>query len=138
MNILNKLRNHEHLSHNEKILKEYILDHPHDVLDMDAKELALKCFVSTSTIYRLCEKLGVGGYSEFKVKVAGSIKEYSDVISTFDYDFPIKETQTHHEILTSLKEDYEQTLNATYNFFDLEQLKKITIALKKAKFLRSW
>ena len=135
MNILNKLENNESLSHNEKILKEYILLHPNAVLEMDAKELALQCYVSISTIYRLCEKLGVNGYADFKVRVAGSIKEYCDKSSSFDYDFPIKESQTHHEILNSLKEDYEQTLNATYNFFDLEQLRKITSALKKAKHI---
>ena len=135
MNILSKLKSHEHLSHNEKTLREYILMHPNDVLDMDAKELSLACFVSTSTIYRLCEKLGVGGYAELKVKIAGAIKEFSNNDDVFDYDFPIKESQTHHEILNSLKEDYEQTLNATYNFFDLDQLKKITAALKKAKHI---
>ena len=135
MNVLSKLKDYEYLSHNEKILRDYILQNPRDVLNMDAKELGNQCFVSTSTIYRLCEKLGIGGYAEFKVRIAGSINEYRDEDASFDYDFPIKESQTHYEILTSLKEDYEQTLNATYNIFDLEQLKKITSALKKAKHI---
>ena len=135
MNIINKLSNYEHLSPNEDIVREYILHNLNDILDMDAKELSSQCFVSVSTIYRLCEKLGVGGYSDLKVKIAGSIREYSESASSFDYDFPFKQFQTHHEILTSLKENYEQTLNTTYNLFDLEQLHKVTNALKNAKYI---
>ena len=133
--MLNKLKQCSHLSHNEKLLRDYILSHPADVLEKDAKELAAQCYVSTSTIYRLCEKLDVSGYNELKVKIARSIKNYNEQSSSFDYDFPIKQFQTHHEILSSLKEDYEQTLKTTYNYFDLDQLRKITNALKKAKHI---
>ena len=135
MNILNKLKDCRHLSHNEALLRDYILHHPADVLEKDAKELSTQCYVSTSTIYRLCEKLDVSGYNELKVKIARSIKNYNELSSSFDYDFPIKQYQTHYEILNSLKEDYEQTLNTTYNSFDLDQLRKITNALKKAKYI---
>ena len=133
MNILNQLKSHSSLSHNEKILRDYILEHPHDVLNMDAKQLSSSCFVSTSTIYRLCEKLNISGYADLKVKIAGSMKEYVESTENFNYDFPVKQYQTHHEILNKIKEDYEQTLISTYNFFDLDQLRIVTKALKEAK-----
>ena len=35
------------LSHNEQIIAHYILEHPHQVLEMNTKQLKEACFVST-------------------------------------------------------------------------------------------
>ena len=45
---------------------DYILQHPQDVIDMNAKQLSQACFVSTSSIYRLCEKIELSFNGEIK------------------------------------------------------------------------
>lgn len=133
LNILTRLKTQNNFSHNEQLLVDYILQHPQDVIDMNTKELCQKCFVSTSTVYRLCEKLELSGFSDLKVKISQSLHNYQKDVEQFDFDFPVKEYQTHYEIIEKIKEDYEKTLVSTANLFDLDQIREVVQAMKKAK-----
>lgn len=135
MNIFIQLQNKNLLSHNEKIIAKYILEHPHEVLNMNSSQLAKSCFVSTATIYRLCDKLNLSGFSELKVKISSSLQDYLKSDEDFDFNFPVKEYQTHHEIIGKIQEDYNQTLISTAHLFDLDQIRYVVHALNKAKVI---
>ena len=135
INIFTQLQSNKNLSHNERIIADYILEHPDQVLKMNTKQLKEACFVSTATIYRLCEKLKLSGFSELKVRISHSLNEYMKDDDHFNYDFPVKKYQTHFEIINKIKEDYENTLSSTLNLFSLENLRFATQALKKAKVI---
>ena len=125
MNILMKLKNSKVLSNNEKIIADYILEHPDRILKMTAKDLSTVCYVSTATIYRLCDKLELSRFADLKLKITSSLEEYLKSTENFDFNFPVKQFQTHYEIIHKLKEDYEQTLSSTANLFSLDQLKRV-------------
>jgi len=36
---------------------------------MSSKDLGKACFVSTATVYRLCDKLNLAGFSDLKIKL---------------------------------------------------------------------
>lgn len=129
------LKENKELSKNERILADYILKHPEDVLKMLSKELGKACFVSTATVYRLCDKLNLAGFSDLKIKITNSLNDYLKSDEDFNFDFPVNSYQTHYEIVHKIKEDYEQTLNLTTNLFSLDQLRFIASAMKKAKVI---
>ena len=129
------LKENKELSKNERILADYILKHPEDVLKMSSKDLGKECFVSTATVYRLCDKLGLSGFSDLKIKITSSLNDYLKSDEDFNFDFPVNPYQTHYEIVHKIKEDYEQTLNLTANLFSLDQLRFIASAMKKAKVI---
>lgn len=133
MNILTELKNNKNLSNNEKMIADHILRYPDQVIQMNAKDLAKTCFVSVATIYRLCDKLNLSGFSELKVKISSSIHESLSASEDFDYDFPVKKFQTHYQIIQKLKEDYENTLTSTAHLFNLEVVRQVANALKKAE-----
>ena len=135
MNIFIQLQNKQLLSHNEQIIAKYILEHPHEVLNMNSSQLAKVCFVSTATIYRLCDKFNLSGFSELKVKISSSLQDYLKSDDDFDFDFPVKEYQTHYEIIGKIQENYNQTLISTAHLFDLDQIRYVVHALKKAKVI---
>lgn len=135
LNILTRLKTQNNFSHNEQLLVDYILQHPQDVIDMNAKQLSQACFVSKSSIYRLCEKIELSGFSDLKVKISQSLHNYQKEDEVFDFDFPVKEYQTHYEIIEKIKEDYEKTLVSTANLFDLDQIREVVQAMKKAKHI---
>lgn len=135
MNLLSKLKSQKNFSNNEQIIIDFILKNPIEILDMTPKELSQKCYVSVATIYRLCEKLNLSGFSDLKVKISNSIHNYQKENEEFDFDFPIKESQTHYEIINKLKEDYEKTLISTANMFNLDQLKFVVQAMKRAQYI---
>lgn len=102
---------------------------------MSSKDLGKACFVSTATVYRLCDKLNLAGFSDLKIKITSSLNDYLKSNGDFNFDFPVNPYQTHYEIVHKIKEDYEQTLNLTANLFSLDQLRIIASAMKKAKVI---
>ncbi|GAA0086487.1 hypothetical protein UT300007_29270 [Clostridium sp. CTA-7] len=63
MNIFSKLNKLTNLTENEKTLVTYMQDNPEIFVKMSAAEISEACFISTSTIYRLCQKLDLIGLS---------------------------------------------------------------------------
>ena len=135
MNLFINLKENKELSKNERILADYILKHPEDVLKMSSKDLGKECFVSTATVYRLCDKLGLSGFSDLKIKITSSLDDYRKSNEDFNFDFPVNQFQTHYEIIQKIKEDYEQTLNLTANLFSLDQLRLIASAMEKSQII---
>lgn len=135
MNIFSRLEQMSDLTDNEKVVVNYLKEHPESFVKMSAKEIAKECFVSLSTIYRLCDKLGLSGISELKVQISGSIHNYLQRQQNFDYDYPVKSNQTQHEIINQIKEVYEQTIISTLNLMDTGQLKSIASLMKKSKYI---
>lgn len=135
MNLFINLKENKELSKNERILADYILKHPEDVLKMSSKDLGKECFLSPATVYRLCDKLGLSGFSDLKIKITSSLDDYRKSNEDFNFDFPVNQFQTHYEIIQKIKEDYEQTLNLTANLFSLDQLRLIASAMEKAQII---
>ncbi|OOM78186.1 HTH-type transcriptional regulator MurR [Clostridium puniceum] len=133
MNIFSKLNKLTNLTENEKTLVNYMQNNPETFAKMSALEISEACFISTSTIYRLCQKLDLSGLSELKVKVSVSINEYLKEKSSIDYNYPFKQNETQYQIVLKLKELYEQTLMSSLNLIDLEQLRLISAVLKKSQ-----
>ncbi|WP_297713448.1 hypothetical protein [Clostridium sp.] len=102
MNIFFKLNKLTNLTENKKILVKYIQDNTEIFVKMSASEISEACFVSTSTIYRLCQKLDLSGLSELKVQASSSINEYLIESSSLDYNYPFKQNETEHEIVLKM------------------------------------
>lgn len=135
MNIFSKLNKIANLTENEKILVKYMQDNTETFIKMSASEISEACFISPSTIYRLCQKLDLSGLSELKVQASSSINEYLIESSSLDYNYPFKQNETEHEIVLKMKELYDQTIVSSLNLISLEQLRLIATELKKAKYI---
>lgn len=135
MNIFSKLEHITDLTDNEKIFVDFIKEHTEQFITMSASDIGTTCFISTSTIYRLCQKLEVTGLSQLKVLVSSSLNAYLQEQKELDYNYPVKEYQTQYQITEKLKEVYHQTVITTQNLMDLEQLRHIASALKKANHI---
>lgn len=71
--------NYENLNENDLYILRFILKHKVECLDMSITQLARKCNVSTASILRMTQKLGLSGYSEFKFALKNDIS--ADFIS---------------------------------------------------------
>lgn len=132
MNIFHKMATLTALSENEKTVVAYIQLHPHEVLAMTPSVLAAHCYVSQSTIYRLCQKLDLRGVSELKLLMSTDMASHAKENHQMNYDYPIEEHQSHFEVSQTLKELYGQTILATQNLMDYEALKQAVDYLVKA------
>lgn len=135
MNIFSKLNKLTNLTENEKTLVSYMQNNPEAFVKMSAVEISKACFISTSTIYRFCQKLDLSGLSELKVQVSVSINEFLKEKSSLNYNYPFKQNETQNQIVLKMKDLYEQTLVSSLNLIDLDQLRLISNVLKKAKHI---
>ena len=86
MNIFSQLKNMKNLTNNEKQIVDFILENPDTFLNMSSDHICKTCFVSTTTLYRLCQKLNLSGLSELKVKMSGSLNSYLKENNNFDFN----------------------------------------------------
>ena len=135
MNIFSRFDHLTDLTENEKILVKYIKENPDKFISMSSSQISKTCYVSSSSLYRLCHKLGYAGLSELKVQVSASLTHYIQEQKDFDYDYPIKPHQTQYQITHKLKEVYDQTIITALNLIDLEQLRLSVNLMKKAKVI---
>ncbi|MGO2344515.1 MAG: MurR/RpiR family transcriptional regulator [Providencia sp.] len=70
-------RSKDSLSTKEKQVAEYIIANKRDIQSMSIQSLAQENKVSTTTILRLCHKLGYQGFSELKIDLISSINHKS-------------------------------------------------------------
>lgn len=135
MNIFSKLDKLTDLTQNEKTLVCYMQDNPENFIKMSASEISKACFISTSSIYRLCKKVGLAGLAQLKVQVSLSINEYLKEQNSLNFDYPFKQNETQNQVVLKMKELYEQTIQSSLNLIDLNVLKLVASILKKAKYI---
>lgn len=57
----------------ERRVAEYILDQPQQIIHSSITELAERANSAEATIFRLCKRLGYGGYQAFKIALAADL-----------------------------------------------------------------
>lgn len=73
--VIDELRRGRNFTENERIISEFILNHPSEFQKMSTEELGKATFTSKSTVIRLCKKLNVLGYQELKKILYSELNE---------------------------------------------------------------
>lgn len=60
----------DNLSDAERIIGQYIIEHPQFVPNMTTKDLSKKTGVSESSVVRFCKSIGIGSFKSFKLELA--------------------------------------------------------------------
>lgn len=119
MSIFFQLKNQE-LTDTEQKIAEYILEYPEAVLKMPIRQLAKKTYVSPTSVYKLCQKLGYEGYKEFILSLSSDLHHAVPEINGLDVNFPFDSDDSDRMIakkIASLSfeiiENTEKLLNET-------------------------
>jgi DNA-binding MurR/RpiR family transcriptional regulator len=88
MRIEQALQKQDSFSDSEKNLANYILQNPEEVLDLSVQALASKAFCSTSAVVRLCRKIGLEGFREFRIRLAAELQMDMQQEMQVNPDFP--------------------------------------------------
>jgi len=132
MNIFTKIEQIDNFTDGEKSFANYIVEHPHDILTFDLQQLVKKSYVSSSTIYRVIEKLGLSGLNQLKVQISLQLESRKEESHNVDYNYPFHKLNTHHQIMSKMLSLYDQTLKSTFNLIDLDVFLKVIQALYNA------
>lgn len=134
MTIINQLQTADNFNGSEQNLATFILKHKDDVINYSIQQLATETYSSTSTIVRLCRKLGLKGYKDFKIKLAIELQRHYNDISTVDANFPFTEDDSNMEISQKILKVMNDSLLKTSQLLTndlLEQAVRIIFQTKK-------
>lgn len=107
----------------------YILKHPEEVVSLSVKELAEKSNSSQSAIIRLCQSIGVKGFSELKVRIAGDLQGADQFTHRFKEILPGDDIQT---IINNVSTNNVYSIHETLKVLDSNEMKRGSEAIFKA------
>lgn len=132
MSLLTDLQNKTRFNASEKAVAQYILNNRELVLTLSIQILSENTFTSPSTIVRLCRKVGLKGFKDFKIKWSAELQKEYNAITNVDPNFPFTEDDSYSEIQKKILELFTDSLNETNLILTNDRIEKAVEHLLKA------
>ncbi len=119
------------LGDSEKLVADYVINRPDDVIHYSITEFSMHCGASEATIYRLCRKMEFDGYQQFKIALARELSVPSEQVSSFG------EVKDFSTFVKRIFEESSELLNNTNQLLDIKQLEegvKIILGAERVLF----
>lgn len=130
--LLEKLEQGMNFTNHEKDVARYILEHPDKAPGMSSAELAEASFTSKATVVRLCQKLGLTGYQEFRLKLVEEIGQKNRLARMLAGE-PIHDKSTYTDIINTLPGLYDKAVTNTRLALDKNSINRIHNVLRRAE-----
>ena len=75
MSLIQQLKQAQDFTEREKDIGRFVLEHPETIENMSSRELGHQTFTSAASVTRFCQKLGVKGFPEFKIKFVSELRD---------------------------------------------------------------
>ncbi|MCT1905229.1 MurR/RpiR family transcriptional regulator [Oceanobacillus sojae] len=128
--ILDTMKSLNNLTSQESYLLDYMLTNPKKVLGMNINELAHESLTSAATVFRLCKKAGINGYSEFKYIFASELHHIIELGGDLNIQTFGKE-ESLDDILSKVELIHKRSINYTKNILKMDTLLKVRSMLKE-------
>ncbi|UAL53800.1 MULTISPECIES: MurR/RpiR family transcriptional regulator [Metabacillus] len=116
------------LPQSEQKLADYILQHPHEVVNSTVSELSTSAETSGAAVVRLCKSLGLKGFQDLKMRIAG------DLMKSVEQGYrDIEPSESLYRVVEKTTGNTIQIIRDTAEIIDHENLKKAIGMLLKAK-----
>lgn len=132
MNIVESLQEKKNFSPNEKLLVDYILEHGEDVIHMSIRELSQNAYIATSTIIKLCKKLHLSGFKEFKIELSRNLEIEYKRISAINANMPFDHNDAMIVVAKKIAQLSKDTIDFTSQLLSDQLLKNAVNMIMKA------
>lgn len=133
MPVLDALNRKHGFTKTEEDIASYVLAHADDVAAMNIGELSAATYTSNATIVRMCRKLGVEGYREFRIALVSDLERARNAASDINPDTPFLEGQNTRDIISSVASLSRQAINQTYVTLSPSELRRAAKLIKGAR-----
>lgn len=123
--VIQNVRNQ--VSKKERVLCDYILASPTEVMQLPVQSLAQRCQISAATVVRFCRRLDLDGYSDLKLHLSAAVQETQGQ----EYG-EIKPGESASEISGKLQLHFENALKVTTKKLDDQVIETVVTALHEA------
>ncbi|CEI81942.1 putative HTH-type transcriptional regulator YbbH [Oceanobacillus oncorhynchi] len=113
----------------ERNAANYILEHPEEAVRLSIKELSERSGSSQAAIIRLCKNIGVSGFQDLKLRVAGNLQ--TSELSNYN-NTEISSGEKVSSIMDIISQKNIQSIEQTLKILDLSSVERAIEALDKA------
>lgn len=131
--LLAKMRQIKDLSPSERHVVDYIFSNIQDVSNMGIVELGDKTFTSTTTVKRLCHKLGIDSYRDFRLALSSEIAGYMRLNILEGAQSPVGQYDTVFEIINKVSDQNAKSIIDTSSLNPPDVISKIISLMGSAK-----
>lgn len=118
----------------EKKVAEYVLQHPREILYMSINDLADRCGVGYTTVFRFCKTLKISGYQDFKMLLAQSLSSQGSS-STMTLSDEISINDSVDEVCRKLLNTDIVALKQTMEMINVKDIEAAVDMIGKAKLI---
>lgn len=114
----------------EKNAAHYILKYPEEVVRLSVKELSERSGSSQAAIIRLCKSIGVTGYQDLKLRIAGDLQ--TNELYKYNYK-EISPDEKINPLIEKVSQKNIQSITETLKILNYENVEKAINAINGAK-----
>lgn len=118
----------EQLPASERKIAEFILENPQEVLNSTVNDIGVQARTSGAAVIRLCKSLGLNGFQDLKVRIAG------DLVKPAEQGYrDIEPGESFFSIVQKTTSNSIQSLRDSEEMMNYEELERAVSSLLRAK-----
>ena len=133
MNLIKELQEKKGFSDSERTIADYLLRHSRLLPSMTTRQLAKKTYTSSAAIVRFCQKLGFGGYTEFRVEFLAQMIQYIE--SPYGMELSMTDRDSVHSILEKVTRLEIDAMQETYRMLNPADFVRAFAILQKTSHI---
>ncbi|MBR2214913.1 MAG: MurR/RpiR family transcriptional regulator [Selenomonadaceae bacterium] len=133
MRLLKAMQEAERFSPTEQSVIDYMLKNPRDLATLSIREVAERTFTSPAAVFRLCQKLGLKGYNEFKIRFMSEMGRTEGGRIPPVMRRPITDKDAPPDIVRKMAALEIEAIEETKNELDTAQLQRIVERMEAAR-----
>ncbi len=132
MDLTDRLYDDSLFTAGELNIVKYMRENPDKVISMTIRELTEATYSSNPVIVRICKKLGLKGYREFKLEYAKCIESSKYVDRSVDFTKPFEKESGTVQIINNLSSLYKDGIDLVNSQIDIASLESAAAILKNS------
>lgn len=129
---LKELKKLKKLTNAEIQVVDYLLNSPQEIAKLSSRQLATLTHTSAATVVRICQKVGMSGYGEFKLKY---LQEINQTPHHVERENPITSNDSIHTLLNKVAALKMTAIEETKKGMDHDQLTRVAKLLNESTFI---
>lgn len=114
MSLLNDLAQKRDFTQAEIAIADFILENPDEISNLGIAELARVTYSSNAAIIRMCRKLGISGYKQFRIAFASELEKHRHETYAGDVNYPFARLNGPDAVMKTVAELSGNAIAACY------------------------
>ena len=133
MNLLTKMREVKDLTPSEQHIVAYIFANLNDIVNIGIVELAELTSTSTATVKRLCKKVGMASYIDFRLELSYELMRYNQKSILKTAQTPVDRYDSLVDIVAKVSNQNAKSILDTISTNTTENILAVVASMSKAK-----